>query len=609
MAALANSLIPTLRTDSINDCLGRYHLPSWYIECCLKGFREFKCVDAAVHGRAESGSLVAVMGASGSGKTTLLNAVSKRVEDGVEGGIFLNSQIVCRNELIEVSGFVTQKDIAITTLTAMEHSFFMSQMRLNKSIKSNQRRTRISELLTELGLSGQEGTQLKYLSGGERKRLSVAVELLHDPLILFCDEPTTGLDSYNALLLIEKLQIIAKAGKIVMCSIHQPASDIFTCFNQIILLTSGKLAYHGPTNHVLTYFSSLGSPCPSNYNPADFLITKFAIVPGDEDSCTASNEYFCQKFAESHLGESLRCNEDDPINQDQSANKNNSFNQSPWMVKLYWLIWRNVMDSLRTKLGHFQQAAVFLVTSLMLAIFYSNIFTHTQQGIQDVHGLLYLISSEVYFTSTYRVLNTFPQEISVFTKEKDLYPTSAYYIAKIITTIPRTVIEPAIYLAIICIVQYLCGCPVLSYFTLLGPLLISACSASAYGCALSAVFQSPNIASVISVPVDLATMLMAGMFFNIRSLPSVISWIKYLSQLHYTNEVLLVLHWQNIDYIDCPEDKSLPCLRNGIQVLQAYGYSPGNVSGDLIALVLIFFILNVIGWLGLWRQARKNTFK
>ncbi|GLH03487.1 Protein scarlet [Gryllus bimaculatus] len=564
MAALANSLIPTLRTDSINVWVVRLYLPSWYIECSLKGFREFKSADAAVHGRAESGSLVAVMGASGSGKTTLLNAVSKRVEDGVEGGIFLNSQIVCRNELIEVSGFVTQKDIAITTLTAMEHSFFMSQMRLNKSIKSNQRRTRISELLTELGLSGQEDTQLKYLSGGERKRLSVAVELLHDPLILFCDEPTTGLDSYNALLLIEKLQIIAKAGKIVMCSIHQPASDIFTCFNQIILLTNGKLAYHGPTNHVLTYFSSLGSPCPSNYNPADFLITKFAIVPGDEDSCTASNEYFCQKFAESHLGESLRCNEDDRINQ---------------------------------------------VTSLMLAIFYSNIFTHTQQGIQDVHGLLYLISSEVYFTSTYRVLNTFPQEISVFTKEKDLYPTSAYYIAKIITTIPRTVIEPAIYLAIICIVQYLCGCPVLSYFTLLGPLLISACSASAYGCALSAVFQSPNIASVISVPVDLATMLMAGMFFNIRSLPSVISWIKYLSQLHYTNEVLLVLHWQNIDYIDCPEDKSLPCLRNGTQVLQAYGYSPGNVSGDLIALVLIFFILNVIGCLGLWRQARKNTFK
>ncbi|GLH03488.1 Multidrug resistance protein homolog 65 [Gryllus bimaculatus] len=490
MAALANSLIPTLRTDSINVWVVRLYLPSWYIECSLKGFREFKSADAAVHGRAESGSLVAVMGASGSGKTTLLNAVSKRVEDGVEGGIFLNSQIVCRNELIEVSGFVTQKDIAITTLTAMEHSFFMSQMRLNKSIKSNQRRTRISELLTELGLSGQEDTQLKYLSGGERKRLSVAVELLHDPLILFCDEPTTGLDSYNALLLIEKLQIIAKAGKIVMCSIHQPASDIFTCFNQIILLTNGKLAYHGPTNHVLTYFSSLGSPCPSNYNPADFLITKFAIVPGDEDSCTASNEYFCQKFAESHLGESLRCNEDDRINQ-----------------------------------------------------------------------------------------------------------------------IPRTVIEPAIYLAIICIVQYLCGCPVLSYFTLLGPLLISACSASAYGCALSAVFQSPNIASVISVPVDLATMLMAGMFFNIRSLPSVISWIKYLSQLHYTNEVLLVLHWQNIDYIDCPEDKSLPCLRNGTQVLQAYGYSPGNVSGDLIALVLIFFILNVIGCLGLWRQARKNTFK
>src|SRR3990167_5775527 len=111
------------------------------------------------------------------------------------------------------------------------------------------------------------------ISGGERRRVSIGIQMLTDPSILFLDEPTTGLDSFTANYLVEMLHSIANHSKrTVICTVHQPRSDIFHLFDYVMLLSKGRLVYYGKaSNHVLDYFSNINYPCPSDMNPADFF--------------------------------------------------------------------------------------------------------------------------------------------------------------------------------------------------------------------------------------------------------------------------------------------------------------------------------------------------
>lgn len=116
---------------------------------------------------------------------------------------------------------------------------------MDTRVTETQRNRRISSLLSELGLAKCAYTTLGELSGGELKRLSLAVQLLTDPVLLFCDEPTTGLDSYNAGIVVESLRSFASRGKAVICTIHQPASGLFDLFHEVLLLAGGRVAFHG----------------------------------------------------------------------------------------------------------------------------------------------------------------------------------------------------------------------------------------------------------------------------------------------------------------------------------------------------------------------------
>lgn len=115
-------------------------------------------------------------------------------------------------------------------------------------------RERIDRLVSMLGISKILDTRISFLSGGERKKIALAVQLLDDPSILFCDEITTGLDSYSAAHIVNILKSIARTGKIVICTIHQPASGVFGKFNEVILLKDGRMAYQGPVSMVNQFF-------------------------------------------------------------------------------------------------------------------------------------------------------------------------------------------------------------------------------------------------------------------------------------------------------------------------------------------------------------------
>ena len=113
---------------------------------------------------------------------------------------------------------------------------------------------------------------IKGLSGGEKKRTAVGVELVTCPDLLFLDEPTSGLDSYSATQCVDILRKVCKAGAVVICTIHQPSSKIFSMFQHCILMSDGRVLYQGNVDEMGSYFGSKGFPIPSNYNPADFVM-------------------------------------------------------------------------------------------------------------------------------------------------------------------------------------------------------------------------------------------------------------------------------------------------------------------------------------------------
>ena len=170
-----------------------------------------------------------------------------------------------------MSAYVQQQDLFIATLTVREHLVFQALVRMDQSISDEQKALRINEVMKELSLEkcadnlvGGTLSTGKGISGGELKRLAFAVEILTNPSIMFCDEPTSGLDSFMAANLVTYLNKMASAGRTIVCTIHQPASDVFNLFQNLLLMADGRVAYMGPTQNALNYFNVLGMQCPPN---------------------------------------------------------------------------------------------------------------------------------------------------------------------------------------------------------------------------------------------------------------------------------------------------------------------------------------------------------
>lgn len=158
---------------------------------------------------------------------------------------------------------------------------FKGSLKMDRFTTKKRLMERINHIVSTLGMNTILDTRLSFLSGGERKKVALAVQLLNDPPILFCDEITTGLDSYSAANIVSTLKRIARTGKIVICTIHQPASGVFDKFDEVILLSNGRLAYQGPVSMVNQLFQKYvhftlsyvgGKKCLRTLRPGIFCV-------------------------------------------------------------------------------------------------------------------------------------------------------------------------------------------------------------------------------------------------------------------------------------------------------------------------------------------------
>ena len=236
-------------------------------------------------GHAQASQLIALMGPSGSGKTTLLNVLANRSQTPWTGQVKVNSRHIGRKELRKIAGYVEQDDALIGSLTVRETIDFSAKLALH-GLDRGARKAMTNSLITAFGLRQQEHTIIgtpirKGISGGQKRRVSVASQLVASPRVLFLDEPTSGLDSAASYEVTKLISNMAKKHRlVVIASIHQPSTTTFELFDNLLLLSRGRTCYFGPVQTVATYFEQV-TPIPNNINPAEFLL---ALVNTDFDT-------------------------------------------------------------------------------------------------------------------------------------------------------------------------------------------------------------------------------------------------------------------------------------------------------------------------------------
>ncbi|XAR60362.1 Xenobiotic-transporting ATPase [Bertholletia excelsa] len=241
-------------------------------------------------GYAEPGRIMAIMGPSGSGKSTLLDSLAGRLSTSVvmTGNVLLNGKK--RRTDYGVVAYVTQENVLLGTLSVKETITYSAKLRLPANTSNEEVKGIVDETIGEMGLQDCADRlignwHLRGISGGEKKRLSIALELLMRPPLLFLDEPTSGLDSASAFFVIQTLRNVARDGRTVISSIHQPSSEVFALFDDLFLLSSGEAVYFGEAKKAVQFFAEAGFPCPSRRNPSDHFLR---CINSDFDIVTAT---------------------------------------------------------------------------------------------------------------------------------------------------------------------------------------------------------------------------------------------------------------------------------------------------------------------------------
>uniref|UniRef100_A0A8C1N4X1 ABC transporter domain-containing protein n=1 Tax=Cyprinus carpio TaxID=7962 RepID=A0A8C1N4X1_CYPCA len=262
---------PTLTYQNIHYCIRESRGP------CRKRGPEREILKN-VSGIMKTG-LNAIMGATGSGKTSLLDVIAGRKDPrGLRSGQVLVDNKVVTSDLRLMSAYVVQDDILMGTLTVRENLLFSGNLRLpRKQCSTADKEKKVESIIQELGLEDCADTKIgtefiRGVSGGERKRCSIGMELITSPTLLFLDEPTTGLDSNTANSIIALLHRLSRGGRTIIFSIHQPRYSIFRLFDHLTLLHKGETVYAGPAGKAMDYFQSLGYTCEAFNNPADFFL-------------------------------------------------------------------------------------------------------------------------------------------------------------------------------------------------------------------------------------------------------------------------------------------------------------------------------------------------
>ncbi|XP_065906205.1 broad substrate specificity ATP-binding cassette transporter ABCG2-like isoform X2 [Dysidea avara] len=554
--------------------------------------------------------LNAIMGPSGSGKTSLLDVLADRkAKKGLSGHVLINGRRQPRNFKC-ASAYVVQEDLLMGTLSVRENLAFSAALRLPMSLTRKERSDKVESVISELGLSHvattKVGTELiRGISGGQKKRTSIGMELIISPGIVFLDEPTTGLDATTAVSVIKLLKELSSSGRVIIMSIHQPRYSIYKLFDSMTLMSRGRLVYHGPSNNALNYFSQIGYQCEQHNNPADFfldVIIENEESDGHEGGGTAESKVESSGdaarlpniFEESkefvtikqHLDMKLKT----ALNEPQAETPEFETNL-PWQCGV--LAVRTFRNLIRNRLTSGVQVGMLIGLSIIIGL----IFLQADDdfvGVQDRIGAMFFIVINMAFINV--------PAVEVFLKERPLfvhqnvsgyYRVSAYFFAKVVCDLLPIRLFPVVFYTTI--TYWMIGFEPEAgkfFFYMLTIALMASC-ASALAFAVSARAPVTTLAIVGVTSSFIIQVMFAGFLKNLRTIDDWIAWLEYLSIFRYALNALTVNELDGNEYPPgCGNttmnmnmnNSSFECLV-GSEYLDRLGYLDFDIWYNILALV------------------------
>ncbi|NXM67156.1 ABCG2 protein, partial [Serilophus lunatus] len=542
--------------------------------CCQK--TATKEVLRDVNGIMRPG-LNAILGPTGSGKSSLLDILAARKDPhGLSGDILINGAPQPANFKC-TSGYVVQDDVVMGTLTVRENLTFSAALRLSKSVKEKEKKERVNQIIEELGLTkvadSKVGTQfIRGVSGGERKRTNIGMELITDPAILFLDEPTTGLDASTANAVLLLLKRMAKQGKTIIFSIHQPRYSIFRLFDNLTLLAAGRLLYHGPAQHAIAYFQSIGYQCEPYNNPADFFLdvingdsTAVALNKADETNTERSTEErteydktLAEQLAEKYSNSTYYQETKAQLENISLGNKKKTrsvFRQityaNSFLHQLKWVSRRTFKNLVGNPQASIAQVCVTVVLALVVgAIFFG--LKEDSTGLQNRVGAMFFLTTNQCFSSI-SAIELFVVEKKIFIHEyiSGYYRTSVYFIAKLmadlipIRTLPSVIFTSIVYFML---GKYGLKPTVEAFFTMMFTLMMVSYTATSMALALAAGQSVVAVANLLMTVTFVFMILFSGLLVNLTSVLSWLSWLKYLSIPRYGMTALQISELRGLNF-------------------------------------------------------------
>ncbi|XP_044118348.1 ATP-binding cassette sub-family G member 8 [Neovison vison] len=520
--------------------------------------------------KVRSGQMLAIIGSSGYGRASLLDVITGRDYGGKikSGQIWINGQPSTPQLVRKHVAHVRQHDQLLPNLTVRETLAFVAQLRLPRTFSQAQRDERVDDVIAELRLRQCANTRVgnayvRGVSGGERRRVSIGVQLLWNPGILILDEPTSGLDSFTAHNLVKTLSRLAKGNRLVLISLHQPRSDIFRLFDLVLLMTSGSTIYFGAAQHMVQYFTAIGHPCPRYSNPADFYVDLTSIDRQSREQEVATREKaqslaalfrekvhgfddFLWRAEARELGEGT-CPESRALPQDTD--------QPPTPIELpgsmqqfTMLIRRQIFNDFRdlpTLLIHGAEACLM---SLVIGFLY---YGHgaIKVSFMDTAALLFMIGALIPFNVVLDVIAKCHSERAMlyYELEDGLYTPGPYFFTKILGELP----EHCVYIIIYAMPTYWLANlhpsfePFLLHFLLVW-LVVFCCRIMALGAA--ALLPTFHTSSFFGNALYNSFYLTGGFMISLDNLWTVPAWISKVSFLRWCFEGLMQIQFKGHTY-------------------------------------------------------------
>lgn len=475
---------------------------------CKKG-DELKILHGLT-GAVKPGQMLAILGGSGAGKSTLLDILAGRKGTGViDGTVTYNGTSIgnLKSMVRRLTGYVTQEDILKPELTVKESLQFQAELRLNpQEFSVEQREAIVAKVMEQLKMTHRRDTRIgneekRGLSGGEKKRVAIGVELVSEPSVLFLDEPTSGLDAHNSLVVMKLLRELCRGGKTIICTIHQPRSTIYHLFDRVLFLNHGETVFFGSVEKAIPYFSSLGFDAPPYLNPADYFIDVL-LSPDEEQPALSSLQLktqidFSKAYQNSPLAELVEKTLEDAT---QFRNLQELDDIEPFATSFLKQFKELVVRHLKGTMRNPMVSVVGLIQSVVMAVVVGSIFYqmgYTQTGIQGRQGALFFVMMFGAFTLMH-FARAFVGERLLVDRERaaGVYDTLPYFLSRLIVDVPMQIVLPVLFTVIF---YWMAGLNPIAgrFFILLGIMIMNSLCAGALFSLIGSLAPNVDVANVM----------------------------------------------------------------------------------------------------------------